>query len=265
MREALDVDDQLELALQPMIDLVAGEPTGVEALIRWRHPRRGRLTPADFIRTVEGSELLGAFTRYVVDKALEVAAEWVRHGLDVPISINLSARSLLDPRLPAEVAESLRRHQVPAHRLVLDITETVVMSELKVIDEVLSALRTMGVQLALSDFGTGSSSLTFLTRVPANELEIDRSFVARMAESPEVAAIVRTIVDLGSGTGAAGGGRGGGARRPAGRARRAGLYGRPGVPHFFRPMPSDKIVAVLRSLLDSAQARILPLRAEGAS
>ncbi|MFY1673095.1 putative bifunctional diguanylate cyclase/phosphodiesterase [Plantactinospora sp. WMMB334] len=264
LREALDADDQLELALQPAVDLSTGEPTGVEALIRWRHPRRGRLTPADFVRTIEGSELLGAFTRYVVDKALGVAADWARHGLDVPISINLSARSLLDPRLPAEVAESLRRHQVPAHRLVLEITETVVMSELEVIDEVLSALRGMGVQLAVDDFGTGFSSLTFLTRISVDELKVDRSFVMKMAESPEAAAIVRTTVDLGRELGLRVVAEGVETADQRAALAELGCTAAQGY-HFFRPMPSDKIVAVLRSLLDSAQARILPLRADGAS
>ncbi|MEE6305983.1 EAL domain-containing protein [Plantactinospora veratri] len=264
LREALDVDDQLELALQPAVDLCTGEPTGVEALIRWRHPRRGRLTPADFVRTIEGSELLGAFTRYVVDKALGVAADWARHGLDVPISINLSARSLLDPRLPAEVAESRRRHPVPAHRLVLEITETVVMSELEVIDEVLSALRAMGVQLAVDDFGTGFSSLTFLTRISVDELKVDRSFVMKMAESPEAAAIVRTTVDLGRELGLRVVAEGVETADQRAALAELGCTAAQGY-HFFRPMPSDKIVAVLRSLLDSAQARILPLRADGAS
>src|SRR5690606_25257257 len=105
----------------------------------------------------------------------------------VPISINISARALLDPRLPAEVADALRRHQVPPHRLVLEITETVVMSELEVIDEVLAGLRALGVQIAVDDFGTGFSSLAFLTRIPVDELKVDRSFVMGMADSPKAA------------------------------------------------------------------------------
>jgi diguanylate cyclase (GGDEF)-like protein len=264
LREALDADDQLVLALQPAVDLSTGAPTGVEALIRWRHPRRGWLNPVDFVRPVEGSDLLGAFTRYVIDNALAVAADWARHGLDVPISINLSARSLLDPRLPAEVAESLRRHQVPAHRLVLEITETVVMSELEVIDEVLGALRSMGVQLAVDDFGTGFSSLTFLTRISVDELKVDRSFVMRMADSPEAAAIVRTTVDLGRELGLRVVAEGVETADQRAVLAELGCTAAQGY-HFFKPMPSDKIVTVLRSLLDSAQARVFPLRADGAS
>ena len=264
LREALGADDQLVLALQPAVDLSTGAPTGVEALIRWRHPRRGWLTPADFVRPVEGSELLGAFTRYVVDKALTIAADWARHGLDVPISINLSARSLLDPRLPAEVAESLRRHQVPARRLVLEITETVVMSELEVIDEVLAALRAMGVQLAVDDFGTGFSSLTFLTRISVDELKVDRSFVMRMADSPEAAAIVRTTVDLGRELGLRVVAEGVETADQRAALVELGCTAAQGY-HFFKPMPSDKIITVLRSLVDTAPARIFPLRADGAS
>lgn len=264
LRDALEVDDQLVLALQPAVDLATGAPTGVEALIRWRHPRRGKLNPVDFVRAVEGSDLLGPFTRYVIDKALLVAADWARHGLDVPISVNLSARSLLDSRLPREIAELLRRHGVPAHRLVLEITETVVMSELEVIDEVLGALQLMGVQLAVDDFGTGFSSLTFLTRVPVDELKVDRSFVIRMIESPEAAAIVRATVELGRGLGLRVVAEGVETADQRAVLAELGCSAAQGY-HFFRPMPADKIVAVLRSLLDSAQVRVFPLRADGAS
>jgi diguanylate cyclase (GGDEF)-like protein len=264
LREALSVDDQLVLALQPAVDLTTGEPTGVEALIRWQHPRRGVLGPAEFMRTIEGSDLLGAFTRYVIDKALAVAADWGRQGLDIPISINLSARSLLDSRLPAEVAESLHRHRVPPHRLVLEITETVVMSELEVIDEVLAELRALGVQLAVDDFGTGFSSLTFLTRIAVDELKVDRSFVMRMAESPEAAAIVRTTVDLGRTLGLRVIAEGVETAEQRSALAKLGCTAAQGY-HFCKPMPSDKIAGVLRSLRDATQARILPIRADGAS
>ncbi|SCE79424.1 diguanylate cyclase/phosphodiesterase [Micromonospora coriariae] len=264
LREALKVDDQLVLALQPAVDLATGAPTGVEALIRWRHPRRGWLGPADFIRPVENSEQLGTFTRYVLDKALGVAAEWAREGLDVPISVNLSARSLLDPRLPAEIADALRRHQVPPRRLVLEITETVVMSELEVIDEVLATLRSMGVQLAVDDFGTGFSSLTFLTRIAVDELKVDRSFVIRMADSPEAAAIVRTTVGLAHELGLRVVAEGVETAEQRLALAELGCTSAQGY-HFFKPMPADKISAVLGSLRDSAESNVFRLRADGAS
>ncbi|WP_435819832.1 putative bifunctional diguanylate cyclase/phosphodiesterase [Micromonospora tulbaghiae] len=264
MREALAADDQLVLALQPAVDLATGAPTGVEALIRWRHPRRGWLGPADFIRPVENSEQLGSFTRYVLDKALAVASGWARDGLDVPISVNLSARSLLDPRLPAEIEEALRRHQVPPHRLVLEITETVVMSELEVIDEVLATLRGMGVQLAVDDFGTGFSSLTFLTRIAVDELKVDRSFVLRMADSPEAAAIVRTTVGLAHELGLRVVAEGVETAEQRTALAELGCTAAQGY-HFFKPMPADKIAAVLGSLRDAAVGNVFPLRADGAS
>lgn len=264
LREALTVDDQLVLALQPAVDLTTGAPTGVEALIRWQHPRRGWLNPADFIRPVENSEQLGTFTRYVLDKALGVAAGWAREGLDVPISVNLSARSLLDPRLPAEIADALRRHQVPPHRLVLEITETVVMSELEVIDEVLATLRSMGVQLAVDDFGTGFSSLTFLTRIAVDELKVDRSFVIRMADSPEAAAIVRTTVGLAHELGLRVVAEGVETAEQRMALAELGCTSAQGY-HFFKPMPADKIGAVLGSLRDSAESNVFRLRADGAS
>lgn len=264
LREALLVDDQLVLALQPAVDLTTGAPTGVEALIRWQHPRRGWLSPADFIRPVENSEQLGTFTRYVLDKALSVAASWAREGLDVPISVNLSARSLLDPRLPAEIADALRRHQVPPRRLVLEITETVVMSELEVIDEVLATLRSMGVQLAVDDFGTGFSSLTFLTRIAVDELKVDRSFVIRMADSPEAAAIVRTTVGLAHELGLRVVAEGVETAEQRMALAELGCTSAQGY-HFFKPMPADKIGAVLGSLRDSAESNVFRLRADGAS
>ncbi|MFF0150465.1 putative bifunctional diguanylate cyclase/phosphodiesterase [Micromonospora sp. NPDC005203] len=264
LREALKVDDQLVLALQPAVDLATGAPTGVEALIRWQHPRRGWLGPADFIRPVENSEQLGTFTRYVLDKALGVAASWARDGLDVPISVNLSARSLLDPRLPAEIAEVLRRHQVPPHRLVLEITETVVMSELEIIDEVLATLRSMGVQLAVDDFGTGFSSLTFLTRIAVDELKVDRSFVIRMTDSPEAAAIVRTTVGLAHELGLRVVAEGVETAEQRLALAELGCTSAQGY-HFFKPMPADKIGAVLGSLRDSAESNVFRLRADGAS
>ncbi|MEU8013002.1 bifunctional diguanylate cyclase/phosphodiesterase [Micromonospora parva] len=264
LREALTVDDQLVLALQPAVDLATGAPTGVEALIRWQHPRRGWLNPADFIRPVENSEQLGTFTRYVLNKALSVAAGWAREGLDVPISVNLSARSLLDPRLPVEIADALRRHQVPPHRLVLEITETVVMSELEVIDEVLATLRSMGVQLAVDDFGTGFSSLTFLTRIAVDELKVDRSFVIRMADSPEAAAIVRTTVGLAHELGLRVVAEGVETAEQRMALAELGCTSAQGY-HFFKPMPADKIGAVLGSLRDSAESNVFRLRADGAS
>jgi diguanylate cyclase (GGDEF)-like protein len=197
LRDALDREDELVLVLQPVVELATGAPTSVEALVRWRHPRRGLLPPAEFVRAVENSDLLGAFTHYVIDKALAAAARWAKRGPAVPVAVNLSARSLLDPRLPQSVAALLRKHKVPGRRLVLEITETVVTSDLPGIDQALTNLRALGIRLAVDDFGTGYASLTFLTRMPLDEVKVDGSFVTQMSESPEAAAIIRATVELG--------------------------------------------------------------------
>jgi diguanylate cyclase (GGDEF)-like protein len=196
LRSALEQPDELFLYVQPCVDLESGDPIGAEALVRWKHPRRGLLVPSDFIPIVEQTDLIGPFTRYVIDRALDIVAGWREDGTDLPVAVNLSARSLLDRTLPSDIEALLGRHRVPADRLVLEITETVMMSELDVVEEVLGALRTLGVQLSVDDFGTGYSSLTFLARVPVNEVKIDRSFVDAMDTSPEAAAIVRTTIEL---------------------------------------------------------------------
>ncbi|HEX7745230.1 MAG TPA: GGDEF domain-containing phosphodiesterase, partial [Micromonosporaceae bacterium] len=265
LRDALATDDQLVLALQPAVDLVTGGPAGVEALVRWRHPRRGTLQPADFVNAVEASDMDGQFTRYVIDRALSEVAGWAAQGISVPISVNVSARSLLDPRLPADIGEMLRRHEVAPAQLVVEITESVVMSELPVIDEVLATLRGIGVQLALDDFGTGFSSLAFLARVPVEEIKIDRSFVTEMIESREAAAIVRATIELGRWLGMRVVAEGVESAEQRRALAELGCSAAQGY-LFFKPLPANKVLAVLQSLSDSAQtALVLPLRADGAS
>jgi EAL domain-containing protein (putative c-di-GMP-specific phosphodiesterase class I) len=196
LREALRSPDELGLVLQPIVDLRGGAPVAVEALVRWRHPRRGELLPHAFLDVLGDSKLLGPFTLLVLDRALAWAAEWSAHGLPVPVSVNLSPRSLFDTRLPQEVGELLARYKLPADRLILEITENAVVPESPAVTDVLAQLRRAGVRLAVDDFGTGYSSMTFLTRERVDEIKIDRSFVGRMTDSPEALAIVRTLIQL---------------------------------------------------------------------
>ncbi len=198
LREAIQRSDQLVLDVLPTLDLDTGEPRGGEALIRWHHPRRGLLAPADFVDIVDRSDLVAPFTRYVLDRALALASSWAADGVPLPVSVNLSPRSLADPDLPADVEAMLARYGVGASMLILDITESAVLTgHAVVVDEVLAGLRRLGVQIAVDDFGTGYSSLTFLARVQIDEMKVDSSFVSAMVSSPEAAAIVRTTVDLG--------------------------------------------------------------------
>ncbi|WP_285471502.1 bifunctional diguanylate cyclase/phosphodiesterase [Actinoplanes sp. NBRC 101535] len=264
LQDAFAADDQIVLHLQPAVDLVTAAPTGVEALVRWRHPRRGQLSPGDFLPAVERSELLIPFTRRVLDLALSSAADWAASGIDVPVSVNVSARSLTDPTFPVQVAEALRRHRTPASRLVLEITESVAVSEQEIVDEVLARLRALDVQISLDDFGTGFSSLSSVTRMPFDEIKIDRSFVDEMIDSAAAGAVVRGAVELGARLGV----------RVVAEGietveQRAALIAL-GCPtaqgyHFCKPMPADKIVQALSQLAEAAPAPVTRLRADDAS
>jgi len=253
LQAALAEQDQLTVVMLPTVDLPSGVPIGVEALIRWHHPRRGLLIPKDFVRAAEASDLLGQFTRYVLDKALAAAAELSKAGLRLPVSVNLSPRSLLDPQLPGDLAELLARHEVPAEHLVLEITETVVLSPLRITDQVLHELRALGVRFAVDDFGTGYSSLTFLTRIAVDELKVDRTFVARMAESKEAAAIVRAIIDLGQRLGIRVVAEGVETQEQRQALVRLGCHAGQGF-HFSRPVESAGLVEALRTLRSTARA-----------
>jgi diguanylate cyclase len=260
LREALADRDQVHLLLQPAVALDTGRPVSVEAFVRWQHPRRGTLKPVHFVRAVEQSEMLGQFTRYVLDRALAVAGRLGELGLDLPVAVNLSPRSLHDRQLPADLARLLERFDVPAERLILEITETVVLSKQKVVDEVLAALRGLGVQLAVDDFGTGCSALTFLTRVPVNEVKVDRTFVTRMVDSPEAAAIVRTTVELGRELGLRVVAEG---VETADQRRALQALGCPAAQgfHFYAPMPVGRMIEVLRRVAASERvAAPLPMR-----
>jgi diguanylate cyclase (GGDEF)-like protein len=196
LRDALATTDQLMVYLQPTVDLMTGTPVGAEALVRWQHPRRGLLAPAEFIQAVEHSELAAEFTRHVLDLALDVAADWIAAVLPTAVSVNVCARCLLNPQFPELVAERLAAHDVPAGRLIVEITEAVMGAELDVVATVVAGLRAIGVRVSVDDFGTESASLALLTGFAVDEVKIDRSFVAAMADSPETVAIVRATVDL---------------------------------------------------------------------
>ncbi|MEV4705699.1 bifunctional diguanylate cyclase/phosphodiesterase [Actinoplanes sp. NPDC049316] len=258
--DALTSDDQLVLMLQPEVDLETGAPTGVEALIRWNHPRRGLLTPDLFVGTAEHGELLAPFTRHVLDLALTAASGWAAAGFDVPVSVNVSARSLLDATFPAQVADALRRHRMVPAQLVLEITESMAVSDQGVVDEVLAALRDLEVQISVDDFGTGFSSLAFVTRVRVDELKVDRSFVTEMTDSAAAAAVVRGAVELGARLGARVVAEGVETADQRAALLALGCTAAQGY-HFSRPLPADKIVGALRQLADAAPAKIVPLRA----
>jgi len=196
LRDGLD-RDELFLEHQPKIDLTTGRVVGLEALVRWDHPRHGRLMPGEFLPVVENTGLISPLTLVVLDLALVAVADWRRQGHDVGTSVNLSVRHLTDLLLPQRVGELLERHQVPPSALVLEVTETLIMSDPVRAVQVLGLLRELGVGLAVDDFGTGYSSLAYLRRLHVDELKIDRSFVRHLATDEGDAVIVRSTIELG--------------------------------------------------------------------
>jgi diguanylate cyclase (GGDEF)-like protein len=196
LRSAIE-RDELVVHVQPQASLATGEVLGVEALVRWHHPKQGLLYPDDFIALAERSGLIKPLTLVVLDKSLAANAAWRAAGISLPVSVNLSARSLSDPDLVGEVAELLDRHRVPATGLTLEITETSVVEVGRSV-EILQQFADMGVRISIDDFGTGESSLAYLRRLPVSEIKIDKSFVIGMTDHSDNAAIVRAIVDLGT-------------------------------------------------------------------
>jgi diguanylate cyclase (GGDEF)-like protein len=200
LRQALD-SGQFLFLYQPQVSLSTGELTGAEALARWCHPTRGMLPPSDFIDLLERSGLMPDFAVYALDQTVRQATVWRSHGLDIPISVNLSARNLLDPSLADAVLDVLARYGMPADRLVVELTETTMVSDVEAMERVLKRLRGIGVQLSVDDFGTGYSSLAFLQRIAVNEIKIDQSFVRTIPHSDSDIAIVRATIDLAHGLG----------------------------------------------------------------
>lgn len=196
LRQALD-RGELVLHYQPKVELSSGHVRGVEALVRWQHPRDGLLEPDDFIPLVERTGLIGPLTSYVLAAALRQCAEWKRSGRTLTVAVNLSSRSLLDVHFPDEVAKALARHEVDPALLELEITESTLMSDPARAKEILNRLDGMGILLAIDDFGTGYSSLGYLKALPVRTLKVDLCFVLAMTSNASDAVIVRSTVDLG--------------------------------------------------------------------
>ena len=196
LRLALDAG-ALTVAYQPKVDLDTGRVGSVEALVRWRHPRLGDLSPAVFVPLAETNGLIDRLTTVVLDEALAQCARWRAEGLDLSVAVNLSARVVASPTLPELVGAALFRAGVPARRLILEITESSVLEDPERAVEVLDRIASLGVTLSLDDFGTGYSSLAYLDRLPVREVKIDRSFVSRLdADDPRSLVLVRAITSL---------------------------------------------------------------------
>ena len=195
VRHALEHEEFI-LHYQPKVDISTGRTVGAEALLRWQHPTRGILMPGTFVPLIEQTALISATTEWVITRALRQMVRWRERGLDIGVSVNLSPRNLIEDELPAKIAGLLREHRIEPERLTIEVTENATMSDPDRAVKLLHALRAVGVRVSIDDFGTGNASITYLTRLPASELKIDRSLVAGICESTRAEAILRSTVDL---------------------------------------------------------------------
>jgi diguanylate cyclase (GGDEF)-like protein len=202
MELELDLRDALArreffLMYQPTFDLRDMRTTGVEALVRWRHPQRGVVQPNDFIPLLEETGLIVDVGRWILDEACRQAAEWRAGGQTIGIAVNVSGRQLDADEFIEDVRRALALSGLAPEALTLEITETAIMRNVEATARRLTAIKELGVRIAIDDFGTGYSSLAHLQRFPVDALKIDRSFIARLSENPEGETLIHTLVQLG--------------------------------------------------------------------
>ena len=185
------------LHYQPKVDLASGVVCGAEVLLRWAHPRHGSIGPGEFIPLAEHTGVILPLTTHVLERALRQSGIWRSRGLELSIAVNLSARTLVEPRLAERVGALCDRFAVPHSSLVLELTESMVVADPTRVIPTLERLQELGVELAIDDFGTGYSSLEYLKLLPVSEIKVDRSFVTSMSEDARDAAIVASTVQLG--------------------------------------------------------------------
>ena len=187
---------QLVLHYQPKIRLNDGKSVGVEALVRWKHPDHGLIYPDSFIPFVEMSDLIRPFTLWVIDHAMGQLRDWKLQGIHTTVSVNISARNLLDQKLAADIQTILARHEMNAADLELEITETAIMVDPARSHNTLDELAEIGVHISIDDFGIGYSSLSYLQKLPVHSLKIDRSFVTGMLHDQGAREIVASVIAL---------------------------------------------------------------------
>ena len=187
---------EMTVHFQPQVEVATGQVSGYEALLRWHHPVLGAVSPDEFVALAEHAGMMHEVTDYVLDEALRRVAEWRRQGSTATVSVNVSASVLQDPELPRRVARRLALWGVPSTALVLELTETAVMSHPQRCQEVMRELRELHVGLSLDDYGTGYASLAYLTTMPVDELKIDKSFVLGMHANQVDRVAVRSTLDL---------------------------------------------------------------------
>jgi EAL domain-containing protein (putative c-di-GMP-specific phosphodiesterase class I) len=195
LRDALD-QRELVLLYQPKFDLLTARLVGVEALLRWQHPVRGLLGPDEFLPLVRLDDLMNAITDFVIHQALADASRWRSVSESVPVAINLPAPALVDLELPASLLRVLAEYRIEAAALTIEITEDLYVDNLDHARTVLNLLRQNGIRVAIDDFGSGYSALSYLRDLVIDEVKLDRDFIAPILVDSRAAAVVRAVVNL---------------------------------------------------------------------
>jgi diguanylate cyclase (GGDEF)-like protein len=242
LRRAL-AERQFEVHYQPIVDLDGEHTVGVEALIRWNHPDRGLLAPGDFLDLAESMGMMPELGHWVLEQACAQAVEWQADSPDFELNVNLSATQLGNPHLTEEVQAVLERTGIPPHLLVLELTETVALTDLGESARVLGSLKTLGVRIALDDFGTGFSSLSHLGALPVDVVKIDRSFVQAMQDS-DGASVAEAVLQIARTFNLAPVAEGVEDEQQAARLRELDCAQAQGY-HFARPMPAGDLTDLL--------------------
>ncbi len=193
---ALEKQDELRLVYQPRVDLALRRCMGAEALLRWRHPTLGEISPGEFMPLVEHTSMSKAITAWVLGTALKQLVTWRSAGLDLQLSVNVSATNLAEPGFAEWVIQSLSQHSLPPECLELELTESAIMGEEGPALAILEAVAKAGIRLAIDDFGTGYSSLSYLQRLPASVVKIDQSFMRGLTEDERKRSLVSTMISL---------------------------------------------------------------------
>ena len=186
----------LTVLYQPKIDLQTTGVVGAEALVRWPHPVFGLVQPQQFLPLVRQHGLMRTFTDVVLDQALSDAAQWRRRGFDVPVAVNLFPPLVGDVTLPCRIFDALARHDLPGDALIVEITEDLLLDNIDRTRDVLEVLRERRVHIALDDFGSGYSALTYLRKLPIDEVKVDYDLIGNVLTDPRAQAIVRAVIDL---------------------------------------------------------------------
>jgi diguanylate cyclase (GGDEF)-like protein len=195
LRKALD-NNELILFYQPKIDAASGQVTAAEALLRWKHPKRGDIGPAVFVALAERFGMIAKLGDWVIENACRQSRMWSDKGLNMRVAINISAQHMRQPDLGARIASALSRYRIDPTRLTCEITESLAMENTQATQETFAQLARMGVHVSIDDFGTGYSSLAYLRKLPASEIKIDRSFVLDLERSADARSVIDAVVKL---------------------------------------------------------------------